>query len=457
MADLSHIFKAYDVRGRVPEDWDADVATAIGSAFGRLLLGAGTVDGVVVGHDMRQSSPVIAAALADGLTRTGVAVVEIGLVATEEMYFASGSLRLPGVAVTASHNPGAYNGLKLCRSGARPIGRDTGLAAIRAVAEQLLSGRGVVPAADPPGRRTRRDVRRDYVAHLRRLAPIAGRRIRVVVDAGNGMAGDAVPAVLADADIDLVPLYFELDGSFPNHPANPLDPATLATLRGTVRETGADIGLAFDGDADRCFVVDERGDLVSPSTLGALIAVRELARSPGAAVVYNVVTSRALAETIRAHGGTPFRSRVGHSFMKPAMADHDAVLGAEHSGHFYFRDFWYADSGMLAARHVLGALAESAVPFSGLVSALSPYHASGELNVTTADPVGATRRVRARFAELPGTTVDDLDGLTVSHREWWLNVRSSNTEPLLRLNVEAVDAAIMESVRDDALKLIRPL
>jgi phosphomannomutase len=456
MADLAGIFKAYDVRGRVPEDWDPAAAAAIGAAFGWLLLGEGTVDAVVIGHDMRVSSPAIAAALTDGVTRTGIAVVELGLVATDEMYFASGSLGLPGVVVTASHNPGSYNGLKLCRSGARPIGRDTGLAAIRELAARLLDGRRSIENAEPPGQRTTRDVRPDYVAHLQRLAPITGRRMRVVVDAGNGMAGHTVAAMLADADVELVPLYFELDGSFPNHPANPLDPSTLDTLRRTVRETRADLGLAFDGDADRCFVVDEHGDLVSPSTLAALIAVRELARSPGATVVYSVVTSRALPETIRAHGGRPFRTRVGHSFVKAAMADHDAVFGGEHSGHFYFRDFWYADSGMLAARHVLGALAESAQPLSRLVSSLSPYRASGELNITTNDAARATARVRERFAERPGTTLDELDGLTVSHREWWINVRPSNTEPLLRLNVEAVDAAIMESIRDEAVELLRP-
>jgi phosphomannomutase len=456
MADLSTIFKAYDVRGRVPDEWDPSAATAIGVAFAELLLeGPDAVEAVVVGHDMRQTSPAIAGALTGGITRTGLAVVELGLVATEQMYFASGSLGLPGAVVTASHNPGSYNGLKLCSAGAVPVGRDTGLTTVRDVAALLLDGRRSAPDASPAGRRTSYDVGPAYVAHLCRLAPVRGRRLRVVADAGNGMAGHVLPAVLADVDVDLVPLYFELDGSFPNHPANPLDPTTLTTLRRTVQQTKADVGLAFDGDADRCFVVDEHGDPVQPSSLACLISVRELERGPGSAVVHNVVTSRALPETVREHGGVPVRTRVGHSFVKRAMADHDAVFGAEHSGHFYFREFWHADSGMLAARHVLGALAASAVPLSTLVASFSPYHASGELNVSTPDAAGLTAQVRERFGTRPGTTTDELDGVTVSHAEWWLNVRPSNTEPLLRLNVEAVDAAIMESVRDEVLALMR--
>jgi phosphomannomutase len=456
MADLSTIFKAYDVRGPVPDEWDAGVATAIGEAFATLLVdGDDTVEAVVVGHDMRATSPAIARALADGIMRTGLAVVDLGLVATEEVYFASGSLRLPGAMVTASHNPGSYNGLKLCRTGAAPVGRDTGLTVVRDVTALLLDGRRPVADVEPGGRRTSRDISAGYVAHLCRLAPVLGRRLRVVADAGNGMAGRVLPAVLADVDVDLVPLYFELDGSFPNHPADPLDPTTLTTLRRTVEETGADVGLAFDGDADRCFVIDEHGEPVSPSALASLIAVRELDRSPGSTVVHNVVTSRALAETVRAHGGVPFRTPVGHSYVKQAMADHDAVFGGEHSGHFYFREFWYADSGMLAARHVLGAVAASTRPLSQLVASLSPYYASGELNVTTPDAAGVTDLVRDRFTARPGTTTDHLDGLTVSHDAWWLNIRPSNTEPLLRLNVEAVDADIMESVRDEALALMR--
>ncbi len=446
MYELSRIFKAYDVRGRVPEEWDDAVAYAIGHAF------AEDEPRVVVGHDMRASSPSLAQAVGAGAVEAGSDVLMLGLAATDEVYFASGSLGRAGVAVTASHNPGHDNGLKFCRPGAVPVGGDTGLDVVEQRAAALLAGsagrRNAIPELVVC------DVLPAYVAFLHELVPVSGRHLSVVVDAGNGMAGLTVPAVFAGLDVDLHPMFFELDGSFPNHEANPLDPANLATLQATVRETGADVGLAFDGDADRCFVVDEAGDVVSPSALTGLIAVRELASHPGATVIHNLITSRAVAEVIQEHGGHAVRTRVGHSFIKQAMADHDAVFGGEHSGHFYFRDFWYADSGMLAALHVLASLAASDRPLTAGVADYQRYTASGEINVRTADVAAATERVQAVLASA-GTTVDRLDGLTISHPDWWLNVRPSNTEPLLRLNVEAVDAAMMETLRDTAVALMR--
>ena len=352
---------------------------------------------------------------------------------------------------TASHNPARYNGIKLCRSGARPVGLDSGLAEVRDLA---LAG---VPAySGQPGTTSSRDVLAGYAAHLRGLVDLSGiRRLRVVVDAGNGMAGHTVPTVLAGLPLDVVPLYFELDGTFPNHEANPLDPANLVDLQARVRAEGADLGLAFDGDADRCFVVDERGEPVSPSAVTALVAVRELARVPGSVVIHNLITSRAVPEIIAEHGGRPVRTRVGHSFIKAEMARTDAVFGGEHSAHYYFRDFWRADTGMLAALHVLAALGEQQQPLSRLAAAYQRYRASGEINSEVADQGAATERVRASYAGRPGVSVDDLDGMTVTTDDWWFNLRASNTEPLLRLNVEAGDLATMERVRDDVLATVR--
>ena len=356
--DLSTFVKAYDVRGTVPDQLDAEVACALGAAFVR-VVGASKV---VVGHDMRPSSPELVAAFGEGATSQGADVVEIGLASTDLLYFASGSLDLPGAMFTASHNPARYNGIKLCRSGARPIGQDSGLIEIRDLAQQ-----GVLDAVDRPGTVTRQDVLPAYAEYLRTLVDLsANRRLKVVVDAGNGMGGHTVPTVLAGLPVDLVPMYFELDGTFPNHEANPLDPANLVDLQARVRAEGADIGLAFDGDADRCFVIDERGDPVSPSAVTALVAVRELARHPGSTVIHNLITSRAVPEIVAEHGGTPVRTRVGHSFIKAEMARTDAVFGGEHSAHYYFRDFWRADTGMLAALHVLAALGEQREPLSRL-------------------------------------------------------------------------------------------
>ncbi len=448
-AQLDAIFKAYDVRGLVPEQLDADLARAVGAAFVE-VTGAGEV---VVGHDMRPSSPELVDAFAAGATAAGADVVVIGLCATDQLYFAAGSLELPGVMVTASHNPAGYNGIKMCRAGAVPIGRDSGLASIR---DRVLAGEPRVAAV--PGTVRSQDLLGAYAAHLVGLAPVRGRRLRVVADAGNGMAGLTVPAVadlLGPDRIDLVPMYFELDGSFPHHEANPIDPATLVDLQARVVEEGADVGLAFDGDADRCFLVDERGVVVSPSTLTSLIAQRELGRHPGSAVIHNLITSRAVPELVTELGGTPVRTRVGHSFIKATMAETDAVFGGEHSGHFYFRDFWRADSGLLAALHALAALAETDRTLSELLAEHERYALSGELNSTVADPAAVLSALRATYGGTPGVALDELDGLTVSHDEWWFNVRPSNTEPLLRLNAEGRDHATMVEVRDSVLTQIR--
>jgi phosphomannomutase len=446
-SNLARIFKAYDVRGLVPEQLDEDLAHAVGAAFVAVTDAAAT--GVVVGHDMRPSSPGMATAFAEGAATAGADVTLIGLASTDELYFASGRLGLPGAMFTASHNPSQYNGIKMCRAHAVPIGMDTGLSRIR----------DLVPAAKPPAARRgdihEVDVLSDYAAHLCALAPVRGRRLKVVVDAGNGMAGHTAPTVLGGLDLDVVPMYFELDGTFPHHEANPIDPANLADLQAKVRATGADVGLAFDGDADRCFLVDERGDLVSPSAVTALIAARELARHPGATVIHNLITSRAVPQIVTERGGTPVRTRVGHSFIKATMAETDAVFGGEHSGHFYFRAFWRADSGMLAALHVLAALAEVDRPLSGLLAEYSRFVASGEINSTVEDPQRVLAELEKAYADQPGVTMDHLDGLTVTHDDWWFNVRPSNTEPLLRLNAEAADHATLSRLRDEVLATIR--
>jgi phosphomannomutase len=447
-ANLSAVFKAYDVRGTVPDQVDEELARAVGSAF--VTVTGSSSGAVVVGHDMRPTSPGLARAFAQGAAAGGADVTMIGLASTDELYFASGRLGAPGAMVTASHNPAQYNGIKMCREHAVPLGMDTGLAAVR----DLVAAGGPAPA-DAPGTVTDRDILADYADHLLSLAPVTGRRLRVAVDAGNGMAGHTAPAVLGRVDLDLVSMYFELDGTFPNHEANPIDPANLTDLQATVRSSRADIGLAFDGDADRCFIVDERGELVSPSVVTALIASRELARRPGSTVIHNLITSRAVPELVTSLGGTPVRTRVGHSFIKATMAETDAVFGGEHSGHFYFRDFWRADSGMLAALHVLAALAETDRPLSGLLAEYSRYVETGEINSTVTDQAAVVAEIERAYAGRDGVEVDHLDGLTVSHPEWWFNVRASNTEPLLRLNAEAGDRATLDALRDDVLAMIR--
>ena len=447
VVDLSGIVKAYDIRGVVGDGIDVPVVRAIGAALARLLRDEGALGGVAVGYDMRPSSPELAAAFAEGVTGQGLDVVDIGLASTDQLYFASGHLGLAGAMFTASHNPARYNGIKLCRAGATPIGQDTGLAAIRASAE------AGVPDGPGGGTVTRRDVLADYAAHLHGLVDLTGTRpLRVVVDAGNGMAGHTVPAVLG-APLDVVPLYFELDGTFPNHEANPLEPANLVDLQKAVVAEGADLGLAFDGDADRCFVVDERGEAVSPSAVTGLVAVRALAADPGATIIHNCITSHAVPELVVEHGGVPVRTRVGHSFIKQTMAETGAVFGGEHSAHYYFRDFWKADSGMLAALHVLAALGEGDAPLSALMAGYERYSASGEVNSTVADVPGRVAAVRAAY---PDAGVDELDGLTLSLPGGaWFNLRPSNTEPLLRLNVEAADRAAMVALRDEVLAIVR--
>ncbi len=446
MGDLASIVKAYDIRGIVPDQLDEGVAEAVGAAFAR-LTGAKTM---VTVHDMRASSGPLADAFGRGAASQGADVLAAGLGSTDMLYYASGEFGIPGAMVTASHNPPQYNGIKLCRAGAKPVGIETGLKDIQSLAE-----RPMVPAPTP-GTVSRRDLLPGYADHLRKLVDISAiRPLTVAVDAGNGMAGLTVPAVFEGLPITLIPLFFELDGTFPNHEANPIDPENLRDLQRAVVEHHADIGLAFDGDADRCFVVDERGGIVSPSTLTALIATRELAREPGATIIHNLITSRAVPEIIREHGGVPVRTRVGHSFIKAKMAERAAVFGGEHSGHFYFRDFWFADSGMLAALHVLAALGEQETPLSRLLAPYSRYHASGELNSVVADQAATTALVKQAFAGRPGVKTDELDGLTVSARTWWFNLRPSNTEPLLRLNVEADTEQTMTALRDEVLGMVR--
>jgi phosphomannomutase len=446
MGDLARIVKAYDIRGVVPDQLDEGVAEAIGAAFVQ-VTGARQI---VTVHDMRTSSGPLADAFGRGAAAQGADVLAAGLGSTDMLYYASGDLGIPGAMVTASHNPPQYNGIKLCRAGAKPVGIETGLKDIKDLAERTL-----VPAPSP-GTITSVDLLRGYADHLRKLVDISSiRPLTVAVDAGNGMAGYTVPKVFEGLPIKLIPMYFELDGTFPNHEANPIDPANLVDLQRAVRQHGADIGLAFDGDADRCFVVDERGEVVSPSVLTALIATRELAHEPGATIIHNLITSRAVPEFITEHGGTPVRTRVGHSFIKAEMARTGAVFGGEHSGHFYFRDFWFADSGMLAALHVLGALGEQEQPLSRLLAEYSRYHASGELNSLVADQAATTAVVKQAFAGRPGVRTDELDGLTVSARSWWFNLRPSNTEPLLRLNVEADTWQTMTALRDEVLGVVR--
>ncbi|MER5935182.1 phosphomannomutase/phosphoglucomutase [Streptomyces sp. NPDC002054] len=451
-ADLSNIVKAYDVRGVVPDQWDESLAELFGAAF----VEVADATAIVIGHDMRPSSPGLSAAFARGAAARGVDVTLIGLCSTDQLYFASGSMNLPGAMFTASHNPAQYNGIKLCRAGAAPVGQDTGLADIRALVEKWSESGAPAPAATP-GTVTERDTLADYAAHLRGLVDLTSiRPLKVVVDAGNGMGGHTVPTVFAGLPLSVTPMYFELDGTFPNHEANPLDPKNIVDLQARVLAEGADLGIAFDGDADRCFIVDERGEGVSPSAVTALVAARELARNGGTGtVIHNLITSWSVPEVVREHGGTPVRTRVGHSFIKEEMAKTGAIFGGEHSAHYYFKDFWNADTGMLAALHVLAALGTASVPLSELVSSYDRYAGSGEINSTVADQAARLAAVRAAYGSREDVTLDELDGLTVTAADWWFNVRASNTEPLLRLNVEARDPETLTQIRDEALTLIR--
>ncbi|WP_405912399.1 phosphomannomutase/phosphoglucomutase [Streptomyces sp. NBC_00963] len=449
--DLSQVVKAYDVRGVVPDQWDESLAELFGAAFVQVT----EASAIVVGHDMRPSSPGLSGAFARGAAARGADVTLIGLCSTDQLYFASGQFDLPGAMFTASHNPARYNGIKMCRAGASPVGQDTGLAEIRTLVE-TWSATGAPEAAPTPGTVTERDTLKEYAAHLLSLVDLSAiRPLKVVVDAGNGMGGHTIPTVLAPLPLDVVPLYFELDGTFPNHEANPLDPANLVDLQAKVRETGADLGLAFDGDADRCFVIDERGEGVSPSAITALVAARELAAHPGGTVIHNLITSWSVPEVVRENGGTPVRTRVGHSFIKQEMATTGAIFGGEHSAHYYFREFWNADTGMLAALHVVAALGNQPGTLSELVAPYDRYAGSGEINSEVTDQAATTALVRETYEHRDGIMTDGLDGLTVTSADWWFNLRPSNTEPLLRLNVEARDEATMAGVRDEVLGLVR--
>ncbi|MET7732698.1 phosphomannomutase/phosphoglucomutase [Streptomyces sp. NPDC005402] len=452
VADLSQLVKAYDVRGVVPDQWDETLAELFGAAFVQ-VTGASAI---VTGHDMRPTSPGLSRAFARGAAALGVDVTEIGLCSTDQLYYASGALNLPGAMFTASHNPAQYNGIKMCRAGAAPVGQDTGLAEIRALVERWSETGAPEPAAST-GTLTRRDTLEDYAAHLLSLVDLTSiRPLKVVVDAGNGMGGHTVPTVFSGLPLDTVPMYFELDGTFPNHEANPLDPANIVDLQERVREEEADLGIAFDGDADRCFVVDEHGDPVSPSAVTALVASRELARHGGkGTVIHNLITSWSVPEVVEENGGTPVRTRVGHSFIKAEMARTGAIFGGEHSAHYYFKDFWNADTGMLAALHVLAALGGQDGPLSSLVAQYDRYAGSGEINSTVADQAGRLAAIRAAYEGQEGVRLDELDGLTITTSDWWFNVRPSNTEPLLRLNAEARDEATMAKVRDEILAIIR--
>ena len=448
--DIPDIFKAYDIRGLVDEELSPDFAFSVGLAFARFLEIEREPSTVIIGEDMRPSSPELAEAFSAGVTSNGTNVIRIGLASTDMLYFAAGSKNLPGAMFTASHNPAAYNGIKLCLSGARPIGKETGLLAI----ENFVRN-GMPIAMHPAGIETHEDLLKAYADHLHKLVTFKGNRpLKIVIDAGNGMAGFTAPAIFERLGAEIIPLYFELDGNFPNHEANPIDPANLRDLQKAVLENKADIGLAFDGDADRCFLVDEKGEGVDPSLLTSLIASRELAKFPGATVIHSLISSRTVVEVINELGGVPVRSRVGHSYIKALMAETGAIFGGEHSGHFYFKDFWRADSGALAALHALAALGESEQSISQLLAPFKRYFASGEVNSRVKDAEVVIKAIKEKYAALPDFEIDELDGLTASTVSWWFNVRASNTEPLLRLNVEADTAANMALRRDEILALI---
>ena len=448
--NIPDIFKAYDIRGLVDGELSPDFAFAVGLAFARFLEIEREPSTVLIGEDMRPSSPELADAFSAGVTSNGTNVIRIGLASTDLLYFAAGSKNLPGAMFTASHNPAAYNGIKLCLSGARPIGKETGLQTI----ENFVRN-GMPHAMHPVGNETNEDLLQAYADHLHKLVSFKGNRpLKIVIDAGNGMAGFTAPAIFDRLGAEIIPLYFELDGNFPNHEANPIDPENLRDLQKAVLENKADIGLAFDGDADRCFLVDEKGETVDPSLLTALIASRELAKHPGATIIHSLISSRTVVEVINELGGVPVRSRVGHSYIKALMAETGAIFGGEHSGHFYFKDFWRADSGALAALHALAALGESDQTISQLLAPFKRYVASGEVNSRVSDAAMVIKAIKEKFSAQPEFQIDELDGLTASTSTWWFNVRASNTEPLLRLNVEADTAANMAAHRDELLALI---
>ena len=451
---VTAVIKAYDVRGVVGVDIDADFISETGAAFGRLMRSEGETT-VAIGHDMRDSSPELAKAFADGVTAQGLDVVHLGLTSTDELYFASGTLKCAGAMFTASHNPAEYNGIKLCRAGARPVGQDSGLANI---IDDLVEG---VPAFDgESGSVSEQDLLSAYAEYLNELVDLKNiRPLKVAVDAANGMGGFTVPEVFKGLPLDVVPLYFELDGNFPNHEANPLEPANLVDLQKFTVETGSDIGLAFDGDADRCFVVDEKGQPVSPSAICAIVAERYLEKLPGSTIIHNLITSKAVPEVIAENGGTAVRTRVGHSFIKAKMAETGAAFGGEHSAHYYFTEFFNADSGILAAMHVLAALGSQDQPLSEMMARYNRYVASGELNSRLANAEAQQERTQAVLDAFADRTesVDTLDGVTVELKDTsaWFNVRASNTEPLLRLNVEAASKEEVDTLVAEILGIIR--
>ena len=447
---LNSIIKAYDVRGLVDSQVTPDFTFALGGAFAKFLQEEREPGCVVIGEDMRPSSPALASAFADGVTSQGLDVIRIGLASTDMLYFASGKLNMPGAMFTASHNPAAYNGIKLCKSAAQPIGQESGLLRIK---DLLTTG---IPISNfSVGKSTEQNLLDDYVEFLLSLFPeieLAKRRLKVVIDAGNGMAGYTAPAVMERLNIEVIPMYFELDGNFPNHEANPIEPKNLVDLQKRVKKEGADLGLAFDGDADRCFLVDENSDLVNPSALTSLIAVRELKRKPGSTIIYNLISSKAVPEVVAENGGKSLRSRVGHSYIKKMMAQSGAIFGGEHSGHFYFADFWRADSGMLAALFALTSLASTKKSLSSLLKEFNRYSASGEINSVVTDTPATLKAIIDKYGV--DHEIDELDGITVTGLKYWFNVRASNTEPLLRLNVEGNTTAIMEATRDAVLAII---
>ena len=448
---IPNIFKAYDIRGLVGSELTKQFAFSTGVAFAKFLELEREPATVVIGEDMRPSSPELADAFSAGVTSQGMDVIRIGFASTDMLYFAAGKLNLPGAMFTASHNPAEYNGIKLCLSGARPIGKESGLLTI----EKFVRD-GVPVSLRPVGVESQRKMLDEYVDYLMSLVDLSNiRKLNIVIDAGNGMAGHTAPAVFSRINAQLTEMYFELDGTFPNHEANPIDEENLKDLKKMVKKKGADIGLAFDGDADRCFLVDEKGNAVNPSLLTALIADRELKKKPGASIIYNLISSRAVREVVTENGGKALRSRVGHSYIKALMAESGAIFGGEHSGHFYFAEFWRADSGMLAALYAIAALGQSEQTLSELLKPYARYFASGEINSKVSDSKATMAEIKALYSAKPGVTTDELDGLTVDGDDWWFNVRASNTEPLLRLNVEAKTPAQMEGLRDEVLALIR--
>lgn len=449
-APAPQVFKAYDIRGLVENEITPDFTFRVGLAFARFLEQEREPGTIVIGEDMRPSSPALAEAFSAGATSNGMDVIRIGLSSTDMLYFASGKLNMPGAMFTASHNPAEYNGIKLCKSGARPIGKESGLLAIE---KYVAEGSPIIMR--PVGVESERNMLDEYVSHLLSLVDVSNiRPLKVVIDAGNGMAGYTAGPVFKRINAEVTEMYFDLDGTFPHHEANPIDPANVKELQKSVLKLGADIGLAFDGDADRCFLIDENGSIVNPSALTALIASRELVKYPNSSIIYNLISSRAVAEVVEEGGGTAIRSRVGHSYIKKLMADTGAVFGGEHSGHFYFRDFWCADSGMLAALHAIAALGSQPKPLSKILKNYQRYFSSGEINSKVSNASVILEKIENLYGQKEGISIDHLDGLTVSADTWWFNLRSSNTEPLLRLNVEARTQARLEKVRDEVLSLI---